>query len=850
MLFPCSFVINRPFEKRGGFMKKSLAILVAGLFALSICAPAFGGEARSVAAPMVPGEVLVKYRKGASSAGLGSLMRSVHASVEKRLLLSDVELLKLKGISVEDAVAGLRSSPLVEDASPNYIRSVNFVPNDPQFDKQWNFDDPAQGGDIHMAQAWDIERGGNPGVVVAILDTGVAYETAGVFHQCPDLDTTHFVQGYDFVNNDASPDDDNGHGTHVCGTIAQSTNNSKYVAGIAFNCSVMPVKVMDNFGRGSDENIINGIKFAADHGANVINMSFGGYGANPFLQEAVTYAASKGVVMCASTGNDSKDAIFYPAACPECMAVGATNRRRERASYSNYGDQIDVVAPGGQPPSDWIYQMTYEVLGDPTSGFDVIGLPGTSMACPHVAGLAALLKSHYPTWNRADIRTDIERTCRDLGPSGWDRETGYGLIDAAAALGAPQPKQATEWYLPEGSTNGGFETWVLIQNPGSAGTTAQVTYMTPVGEVPGPSVALAPESRVSINVADTVPNEWSVSTKVTANDSIIVERATYWNNRKGGSESIGVMRPSPDWYLAEGSTNGGFETWVLIQNPNNVNATAQLTFLTPAGEAPGPSVMLGPKSRRSVNVADYVPGEWSVSTKITADNAVVAERSMYWNNRQGGHDSIGVTAPSMTWYLPEGATNGGFETWVLVMNPGNSMVDAQVTYLTPQGEMPGPTLQLAPGTRQSINVADTLPNEWSVSTTVVSDGPVIAERATYWNNRIEGSESVGATAPARSWYLAEGSTNGGFETWVLIQNPLAADTSVQVTYMTPDGERAGPSFSMGPKTRVSVNVADSVPNVWSVSTRVTATEPVVVERSMYWNNRAGGHASIGVPLEL
>jgi serine protease len=832
-------------------MRKSLIILFAGLLFLSICMPAASGRgAASVDAPMEPGEVMVKYREGASSAGLGALMRSVNASIEKKLPFPDMELLELKGISVDDALAKLRSSRLVESASPNYIRSINFVPDDPDFDKQWNFNDPAQGGDIHMVQAWDIERGGNPGAVVAVVDSGVAYRAGDGFTQCPDLAATNFVQGYDYVNNDAFADDDNGHGTHVCGTIAQSTNNGTYVAGVAFNCSIMPVKVMDSSGKGTDDDIIRGIKFAADNGANVINMSLGSYGANPSLEEAVNDAASKGVVICASTGNEGREGIYYPAAYTECMAVGATNRSKVRASYSNYGNEIDVVAPGGQGPSDWIWQVTYQTAGNPGSPFVLKGMDGTSMACPHVAGLAALIKSHNPTWTRTDIRTAIEKTCRDLGTTGWDEETGWGLIDAAAALGAPQPKPATEWYLAEGSTNGGFETWVLIQNPGDTGTTAQVTYMTPAGEIPGPSVSLAPKSRVSINVADTVPNEWSVSSKVTANDPIIVERSCYWNNRKGGHESIGVTNPSSTWYLAEGSTNGGFETWILIQNPNSANATARITYMTTAGQVPGPSVTLGPKSRVSVNVADYVPNEWSVSTKITADNLVIAERSMYWNNRQGGHDSIGVTASSTTWYLAEGTTNGGFETWVLVMNPGDLQAVAQVTYMTPAGEKPGPTLALAPGTRRSISVADTVPNEWSVSTTVTSDVPVIAERAVYWNHRIEGHESIGATVPAKTWYLAEGSTNGGFETWVLIQNPLTTGTSIQVSYMTTSGEAPGPSFAIGPKSRVSINVADAVPGQWSVSTKVTATEPVIVERSMYWNNRAGGHDSIGVPLDL
>ena len=832
-------------------MKKSLIILIVVLFVLSICtSAAFGLEAKSVEARMAPGEVLVKYREEASGGKLGPLLRSVGASVEKKLLFPDTALLKLKGMSIDDALEELRSSPLVEYASPNYIRGINHVPNDPDFNKQWNLEDAAQGGDINMVQAWDIEKGGSPSIVVAVIDSGVAYRTGGGFTQCPDLAGTNFVQGYDFINSDAFPDDDNGHGTHVCGTIAQSTDNDLYVAGIAFNCSIMPLKVMDRTGSGSDADIIGAIEYAADNGAHVINMSFGGPDPNPFLEAAVNYAAFRGLVICASTGNDDHEQVAYPAAYPGCIAVGATNRSRQRASYSNYGSEIDVVAPGGEGPSDWIYQVTYKTTGFHGSGFDLMGYDGTSMACPHVAGVAALVKSHNPTWTGTEIRAATESTCHDLGPAGWDEETGYGLIDAAAALGAPQPKPATEWYLAEGSTNGGFETWVLIQNPGSVGTTAQVTYMTPADEVPGPPVALAPRSRVSINVADTVPNEWSVSTRVTADQPIIVERSCYWNNRKGGHESIGVTNPSSTWYLAEGSTAGGFETWVLIQNPNNENATVQLTYMTPTGEVPGQQMLLAPNSRYSINVADTMPNEWSISTKVTADNLVIAERSMYWNNRQGGHDSIGVTSPSSSWYLAEGATNGGFETWVLVMNPGATQAFAQVTFMTPAGEKPGTTLGLEPGTRESLNVANFVPNEWSVSTSVTSDEPVIVERAVYWNNRIEGHESIGATLPARTWYLAEGSTNGGFETWVLIQNPLTTGTSIQVSYMTPGGEKPGPSFAIGPESRVSINVADTVNNEWSVSTRVTATEPVIVERSCYWNNRAGGHDSIGVPLEL
>ncbi|PKQ28788.1 MAG: hypothetical protein CVT63_01035 [Candidatus Anoxymicrobium japonicum] len=404
------------------------------------------------------------------------------------------------------------------------------------------------------------------------------------------------------------------------------------------------------------------------------------------------------------------------------------------------------------------------------------------------------------------------------------------------------------WYLAEGCTNGGFETWILIQNPNSVKTTAQVTYMTPTGERKGPAVDLAPNSRKSINVAESVPSEWSVSTVISADQPIVAERAMYWNNRKAGHDSVGVTAPFPVWYLAEGCTNGGFETWVLIQNPGDVPAMAVLTYMTDKGKVDGPTVDLPAHSRKSVDVAEKVPGEWNVSTKVTADQPVIAERAVYWNNRNGGHDSIGVTTASSVWYLAEGSTNGGFETWVLVQNSGDVAVNATLTFMTPSGSTPGPTVNIPANSRVSVDVGETVQAQWSISTKVTADRPVIAERAVYWGSRVEGHDSIGVTCANDTWYMAEGSTNGGFETWVLIQNPGEQETTANVVYMTPNGEKQGPVVSLPPNGRVSINISDVLPGEWSVSTKVTANHPVICERSVYWGNRTGGTNSIGAVI--
>jgi uncharacterized membrane protein len=233
------------------------------------------------------------------------------------------------------------------------------------------------------------------------------------------------------------------------------------------------------------------------------------------------------------------------------------------------------------------------------------------------------------------------------------------------------------------------------------------------------------------------------------------------------------------------------------------------------------------------NVADSVPGEWSVSTQVSANKPVIAERAVYGNNRTWGHDSVGATTPADTWYLAEGCTNGGFETWVLVQNPNATNAEVTLTYMTEEGQVSGPKVTVPANSRRTFNVADTVPRDWSVSTRVSSTAPVIAERAVYGNNRTWGHDSIGVSAPAETWYLAEGCTNTGFESWVLVQNPNDEDTLVTLTYMTPGGPIDGPSEVLPAHSRKTYNIAATVPWEWQVSTKVVAGRPVIAERAMY-----------------
>lgn len=353
-----------------------------------------------------PDQVLVKFSEEVSIKLMNRLFRQADARVISEIPPLGALILEVPGGDVDAAIAELRGQEGVIYAEPNYyVEATDIIPNDPDWNNQYNMTA------IRAPAGWQLNTGAI-WVTIAILDTGV-----DLLH--PDL-FVRILPGYDFVNNDNNPQDDNGHGTHVSAIAAASTNNGEGVAGVNWGANILPVKVLNAAGNGTYANVAAGIVWATDHGAQVINLSLGGPTPSFVLNDAVNYAYQRGVILVASTGNAGIPAVLYPAAYDPVIAVGATDSTNSWAGFSNYGPEVDVVAPGVN-----IYSAF------PGGGYGYRS--GTSMAAPHVSGFAALLWG-IPGNGPARIRTLIESSALDLGPPGWDEYFGYGLIQMDTAI--------------------------------------------------------------------------------------------------------------------------------------------------------------------------------------------------------------------------------------------------------------------------------------------------------------------------------------------------------------------------------------------------------------------------------
>lgn len=361
------------------------------------------GAPGATGADHVPGRLIVKFEEGTRPDVARKVLTGVDAELEARVDPLDVRVIDVLPAETQDALEAVAASPAVEYVERDVaVQRFATTPNDTLWREQWGL------LTVDAPNAWDITTG-SPSIVVAVLDSGV-----DATH--PDLRSS-LVAGYDFVNGDADPADDDGHGTAAAGVIAARTNNGAGQAGVCWQCSLMPVKVLDASGSGSTSDVAAGIVWAVDHGARVINMSLGSEETTQTLAEAVAYAIGKDVVLVAAAGNSGNANLNYPAAHEGVLGVGATTQSDELYSWSNFGPWVQVAAPGCNVA--------------PYLNGEYVNFCGTSSATPVVAGIAGLALSARPGATRSEVVEALIRSVTTIGGA-----VRYGRVGAERTLGA------------------------------------------------------------------------------------------------------------------------------------------------------------------------------------------------------------------------------------------------------------------------------------------------------------------------------------------------------------------------------------------------------------------------------
>lgn len=402
--------------------------------------PLFGELSGAAPAAQEFVQILVKPKASMTEATLESLIKIRGAEQLGSVAALDVRIIRVPAIASAQLLTALQHHNDVEYAEPDFTAEALGTANDPYF---------TQGSQWHLAKiqapaAWDITTGSTQ-VVVAVVDSGVTASH-------PDLAGKVLPDGYDFVANDSDPSDENGHGTAVAGTVSPASNNQLGVAGVSWNTPVLPIRVLDANGAGSYSAIANGITYAADRGAKVINLSLGGTSSSRTLQDAVNYAWNKQSVIVAAAGNNGNSISFYPAACSNVLSVSATDAADVRPSWSNYGSYVDVSAPGANILS--LYGA------DQYASWN-----GTSFSCPVTAGVVALTASANSKLTNAQLVDLVVTNSDDIGASGYDVYYGRGRVNAYRSVSAALALVSSDSTAPV----------VAITSPADGSTIAPTT---------------------------------------------------------------------------------------------------------------------------------------------------------------------------------------------------------------------------------------------------------------------------------------------------------------------------------------------------------------------------------------
>jgi hypothetical protein len=423
--------------------------------------------------------------------------------------------------------------------------------------------------------------------------------------------------------------------------------------------------------------------------------------------------------------------------------------------------------------------------------------------------------------------------------------TTTAATTAPASPAQPQapaePPAGQRWYFAEGSTQAPFQTWLLLQNPHAEPAKATLSFMLKDGSTRTHAVDLAPTSRRSVFVNQVLPDA-EFSTRIDSDRPVFAERAMYFRN--DGHAATGVQRPEKRWCIADGLTRDGADTWLLVQNPGSQPARANIAFLLEGGGIKRHVLDLPPTSRRSVHTNQQVPNA-SFAACVESDQPVIVERASYL---AGGGGSGGPAVPSLskTWAFAEGSTQQGARTIIALGNPNSEAATVEITYLPESGgERRKRSVSVPPMGKVAVEAGADMPGtRFGIS--ISASQPVVAERTMMFGPGGVGTHtSAGAQTPARTWYLAEGSTAQPFHEYIPLANPGSTAATVTVDFMREGASVVSRTYPLPAGARLTVDANVEVPNT-AVSVRVKADQPIVAERSMYWNSLAGGSSAVGI----
>lgn len=879
---------------------------------------------RADQATWAPDEVLVKFKSGVPTSRKQGLAR---VSGADRVLKEigprgkkDTLLLRLGSeTSVQEAVKALSSRSEVVFAEPNYERQLLYAPNDPYFYWQWGLQNTGQdisgvgkpGADIGATRAWDIEQGYTNPVTVAVLDSGINFDH-------PDLDSKIWTNSGEIPNNSLD-DDGNGYVDDVNGYNFAGISQTCYMSGAGGSlhethrvfgtepstrlyaqsitgtgCALTDVGVMLSKVNSPAGNIKVSVRSdldGPDIGHYTIAASEIGFSptevyrqlSSPLtLLDGVTYY----LVFQTNNEDASNHYLLYENQSLSWwdMYIEGTEYLWDGAWESNPPDDFYFKTNPNQYPHDDNNHGTMVsgiLAAEGNNGAGIAGVSfgakimplkvtdgsGVSSASVRVDEICEAL--HYAADNGAKV---VTMSLGGLAASQAEQDAvnyayGKGVV-LFAAVG--NNGDGTVWY-PAGcenvvgagaTTNQDEIAWFSNRNYSVDVTAPGLDVFTTGQEkgyyyLSGTSAASPMAAGLAALLLSRNPSlsplQVQRAIEVSAEDLGDPGRDdSYGHGRIDAFRTLSSIAFGSTWYLAEGSTAWGFDTYITIENPNHRRCTASVIYNTSSGPHRAPDVTLPPMSQTVINPSQVVPDQ-DFSTAVTCmeGNIIAVDRTMIWTGQDTrcpeAHSSVGVTTPANKWYLPEGSTNWGFETWLLIQNPNRNQATCRVTYMIEGGGPREFTKDVPANSRVTYNMFEDIGSA-DASVKVESDLPVISERAMYRNLRREGHDSIGAISPASDYYLAEGTSAYGFTTYVLIQNPNSSACDVTITYMTPDGPKSQDPFTMQPNSRKTVRVNDTLPNT-DFSTKVHGSQPIIAERAMYWDAGTGEacHDSIGIP---